>query len=174
MSGISDLLLLVNGDMNKTLDTLITEKETAIQASVSSIPVEVNMMPMPSDAVKVSNDAERYVMNTNSVWRCPKSILFLQKPGVIRVSYELKWGNSSITFEIRINGVAVGVARTISSGDSYVSYSEDFAVNTGDSIELWGKVNSSSGYAYVRNFRLKWTMSTPQNGVAILDVGYTS
>lgn len=78
---------------------------------------------------------------------------------MLRLTFDLRLNTTGPPYaygRIYRNGVAVGVARSTSSG-SYVTYQEDITGwSAGDTIELWAY--TSSGYtAYVRNFRILGT-----------------
>lgn len=72
--------------------------------------------------------------------------------GEITVKFDAKHDNMGTNYaKIYKNGVAAGTERTLGTG--YVTYSEDFEVSKGDTIEVWGDCYSSTNI-YVQNFKL--------------------
>lgn len=164
MSFIGDLLLLINSNMNKTLDTLITEKNGETAAEIDILKGLVQNMDIPlfvsaSDELRVSNDTQ--LLATSTSYIKIKSI-FLNVAGTVRVSFEGKsatvnWSKA----RIYINGVPVGTERSMST-TTYTTFTEDFSVLPGDIVELWGK--NEGAHAYVQNFRIKFDVSRAYGG----------
>lgn len=91
--------------------------------------------------------------NTNSTSYVRDGYVQLNVKGVVRVSFSLQTANASVTVYGRLykNGVAIGVER--SSNDlSWKQFTEDIAVDKGDTIEFWIRTSNSS-YACYTGFR---------------------
>lgn len=81
--------------------------------------------------------------------------IVINATGTIRVKFSLMAGNNGYAVYGRIykNGVAVGTERS-NATQSTVEYTEDIAVTSGDSIQIYCKLASSGMGGYVSNFRI--------------------
>ena len=110
-----------------------------------------------SNNLKTSYDTETLYYNDS--WAKKKEII-VRAAGIVRVKFDLK----PTTFEtnafgrIYINGVAVGTERTNTILNTWASYSEDFNVSYGDTVELW-TATAEGASSYFRNFRMYYDMT---------------
>ena len=111
-----------------------------------------------SNTLKTYYDTETLYFNDS--WTKKKEII-VRAAGTVRVKFDLK----PTTFEttasgkIYINGVVVGVERVNGTLNTWVSYSEDFDVSYGDTVEFWA-VTALGASSYFRNFRMYYDMQT--------------
>jgi len=75
--------------------------------------------------------------------------------GIVRVKFSLKDSvtTTPVHAQIFVNGVARGQDRSNSS-TSYITYSEDIAINANDEIEIYGNNGGSSNIISVKDFTL--------------------
>ncbi|MDQ5987388.1 MAG: hypothetical protein CSYNP_03128 [Syntrophus sp. SKADARSKE-3] len=108
-----------------------------------------------SDNLKASADTER--SQTGSTPTIKKEIK-VRRAGTIRVTGEIKHGTGVdyAKCAIYINGIAVTGAEASTNQTSYQSFSLDIAVKAEDMVQLYLYVQSGTGTAYCRYFRLKW------------------
>lgn len=113
------------------------------------------------DTAFASSDAEVNIQTTET-YTLKKSItLGAVLSGSVRVSFELRTGdsvNNTAYGRVYVNDVAVGTERSTLSG-TYVTYTEDFTVSAGAKIELYIHASYAGAYTYAQNFRIKSTVS---------------
>ena len=104
-----------------------------------------------------SADTEREIQYNRDTYEKDKDITFNEVDGTITVKFDLKDDNGSggCYGKIYKNGVAVGIERQEGSGN-WTTYSENFAVETGDEIQLYTKYDDGGGGVggLCKNFRL--------------------
>jgi len=110
-----------------------------------------------SNDVLHANDSEKNFSTTTYTKFKEIQIVKLPSPAVLRVYFEIRSSDSSITTYGRIyrNGSAYGTERSTTS-TSYVSFTEDLAFWSGDYVQLYCKTSvvNIDYPSYVRNFRI--------------------
>lgn len=82
--------------------------------------------------------------------------------GIVRVKFDISSVNGYLgTLQIYVNGVPRGIVRT-STTSSYVTYTEDIAVEANDVVEIWGK-GSSGANVNCNNFIIYYLAITGTN-----------
>lgn len=104
-----------------------------------------------------SADTERAIDQDQSTYTKKKDITFNEEDGDITVKFSMKDDNGSggCFGRVYINGVAQGTEREETTA-VYTEYTEDFAVTTGDLIQLYMKYDKTGGGVggNTKNFRL--------------------
>ncbi|MDD2299637.1 MAG: hypothetical protein PHU69_08330 [Fermentimonas sp.] len=166
----------VNSDLSTPLDELIDSKaeeikqdinliDSKIDSKAEEIKQDIKMYPIasPSDTLRVSADKESIVFidETGQVATKVKEVI-LGMTGTIRVSYQYKSSGGGITSnkikaQVYKNDVAVGLEQR-THDDTYITFTEDFTVKTGDKIQLYITPDDSQRPkdAYCRQFRIYW------------------
>ena len=117
----------------------------------TTITNKIDLAAVASGNLKVSADTERGTGATG--YTLVKSIRIFHL-GRVRVSFDLKAGTAGVAANGRIyvNGVAVGT-ECVNTTTSYVTYTEDFRLGSGDYIQLYYR--PTDGYTVsARNFRV--------------------
>lgn len=121
-----------------------------------------------SDDIKYSDDAVVYIYNSTYTKR--KSITITNEcVGTLRVVFDLQGHPSVPTAYAKIyyNGSPIGTERA-KTNFGYETFSEDFSgikLNNGDTIELWGKLDTVYNVGSVRNFRVEFDLILPDNSM---------
>jgi len=104
------------------------------------------------DYLQHANDGENFTGNTSYT---KTHELITGFAGPLRIKFDLKSSNGAdqVSGRIYLNGIAVGTERTTTSG-TYVTYSEDILVSSGDLIQVYCKQTSGTALAYVTNLRI--------------------
>ncbi|MHA1304220.1 MAG: Ig-like domain-containing protein [Candidatus Heimdallarchaeaceae archaeon] len=104
-----------------------------------------------SDALKASADTERSYRNYADYEKKKEIVTYLS--GVVRVKFDIR---NTVTHDlygrVYVNDVAIGTEHSTTS-TSYVTFSDDIVVGSGDKIQLYTHTSSDDDY-YIRNFRL--------------------
>ena len=108
-----------------------------------------------SDDLVFSNDGAKF--NSSATYVKRKEII-AYRSGDIRVYHETKINVlGSTVSRVYVNGVAVGVEHTTSSG-TYVSWTDDLTgIVYGDLIQIYMKHTGAVDLSYVQNQRIKYT-----------------
>lgn len=107
------------------------------------------------DNLAFVDDLETYKSSTAGYQQTTQAFK-VQFTGTVRVSFDLRSGGSSGTAHAMLykNGVAVGIARSTNS-TTYVTFTEDLSVVSGDIITIWGYPDYASYNAYFKNLSAK-------------------
>jgi hypothetical protein len=109
------------------------------------------------DTVIATSDAD--VMSNNYGPKAKVKEIQIHYDGAVRVSFEMN--NSNLRAQVRIadvndNVITYGTERISGSNTgTYTTYTEDFAINPEDKIQLWLEGTSGAQAYAVRNFRVK-------------------
>jgi len=105
-----------------------------------------------TDNLRDSANTDRFASTTS--YTKVKEITFNEGDGNIRVKFDMRLtgGAGTAYGRIYVNGIAVGTEQS-ELGSTYVTYSEDISVETGDLVQLYYK-DSGGNKASVRRFRL--------------------
>ena len=126
-----------------------------------------------SDTLRDSADTERTVAgDASATYELVKSIQ-VNKRGEIRVKFDLHVDvtyDGTVSGQIYVNGVAVGTERSNSS-HTYVEYSEDIDIVSGDFVQLYYKRTTGAGASatgYAENFRIYGTETRDYDNDAVI------
>ena len=118
-----------------------------------------NLIPgyetIASDTIRDTAYAVCQFYNTSYVKK--KEIEYNEVGGKIRVNFGLiSWNDAGPVYgKVYINGVAVGTERTVSTYAG-ASFQEDFTVETGDLIQLYGYMDAGSDMIEIGGFSLNY------------------
>lgn len=163
------------GARNKIGPTTEVEAQTWIDAHGDVIHTDGVMNRWRASAVlRHSHDA---VASTGSTaWAKLKTIHITTAPVInqFRVYFELRGTTHARASRGKIyrNGVVVGTSQ-MNHLTTWTSFTEDLVFNSGDMIELWGRVDFAGDTTFVQNFRLKvsYSPSSLAEGISLNDVG---
>ena len=126
------------------------------------IPGTLTNLPIVAGTIASSNQMGAGAISSDEIWSKHKFEWQINASGTIRVSYDILSTNqySISTARIYKNGVTVGTERT-TTGLSWVTFTEDIAVNAGDLIQLYTKTDSSGSSASVKNACIKTNALNP-------------
>jgi len=155
-AGIYDGAITIKGDVNLVADNILAGKSifgvSGNQAAAPTMTVGTTTVGSPTGATysvyNVAGDASYQ----------KRASVKVKYGGTYRVSFSLYGdGTYNTTGRIYVNGVGRGIERTQYSS-SKMTYTEDFTVQAGDTIELWFKRQSVStnGGAW-ENFSVGYT-----------------
>ncbi|MBW6440412.1 fibronectin type III domain-containing protein, partial [Patescibacteria group bacterium] len=115
-----------------------------------------------SDTVQYASDKEEWV-DLATYEKIKYLTIASSHTGTWRLTYDISTNRGGSEYEIRINGGAA-----IATNSTLVAYftwdtnkSHDFSINlnTGDTVEIWGRSMLSSDFSGVKNFRIKFDES---------------
>ena len=105
----------------------------------------------PGDVVLVESAELR--VNTSPTFTKLKDIK-INFSGVVRVKFDLRSSNSAnVEAVVYKNGVQVGTVRLVWVG-TFTTFTEDFAVNAGDNIQLYARGQVNGNGSTVQNFKI--------------------
>jgi len=120
--------------------------------------VGLNSYAVVSDTLQTSADTEQ--STTSGSYAKLKEILVLF-PGTYRIKFDAKSAIASTSYgRIYKNGTAYGTEQTVTSINTYNTYSQDLQVYAGDLIQLYAYAVGGATTVSVRNFRLYYTKTT--------------
>ncbi len=109
-----------------------------------------------SDTEQLAANTERSTSATN--YTKLKEITIFGN-GRVRAKWEQKRIGTNTNYgRIYVNGVAVGVEKA-GPEDAYTAKSDDIAVKAGDLVQLYAKVDNAATTAYVRNYKICFTLT---------------
>ena len=153
---------IVTHEETAATETLAAHVELATQAEVSlgvdsskvvtsaTLHGVVSGTAIASDTLRASNNE---TCTNDTVTYIKQKAFTVNIDGVHRVKFDLYEGDNAARGMIYKNGVPFGT-ECINGTHVWVTYSEDLTFATGDTCELWLRMNTLGPTAYARNFQL--------------------
>jgi hypothetical protein len=146
----------IDGDspITESLMSALRDNPEAITEGATGAP-RIENLAMANNVVTAGN---KYILRSDiedSVTGTTLTTLkefYTTQSGTCRIYFELKSSSSTAYGRVYVNNVAVGTQRSTTS-TSYVSYTEDFSISVGDSIEIKAYSNNALTNAYIKKFR---------------------
>jgi hypothetical protein len=131
---------------NVKLGVAYTDSEGAKTGTYNTMQVTVGDRLLINNTMPTSSGFTTYTLVTGYTYTMPFA-------GSVRVKFIMANDTVSSKGRVYINGVAVGMERTNSTG-SAVTYTEEFNVQAGDAIAIYAKVSSAGYYANFSSFTI--------------------
>jgi len=159
--------LYKDGSGNYTRKRLLLPEPQEQIGTIEADKLFLSFTPADGTIQAYASDIER---TTESQTHIKIKEICMPFTGTVNVYFELKTGNFnySASGRIYINQAAVGIDR-ITTSESYVSFDEAIAVNVGDLLQLYIKIQSVTT-AYVRYFRIRCDKAISGSILSILPV----
>lgn len=127
-----------------------------------------NQTTIASDTLQYSADTER-TDNTGAF--VLKKAITVNNPGIYRIKYDIKTTASNTYVELRTGGTSNATALLLSaystSSSTYVTKTADLYLQAGTKLDLYLK--SGGDTAYVRNYRIYFSLSPFTTGTVVTD-----